>query len=395
MQGIVNQSFTISNMSDLPTPPAEALAHSERLTALIRGEIAANAGWMPFSRYMQLALYAPELGYYTAGARKLGREGDFVTAPELTPLFGQTLARQAAEVLESGFDQILEIGAGSGALAASLLAELERMDRLPRRYYILEVSPDLRERERDLLAATVPHLLERVIWLNQLPTVYPGLIIANEVLDAMPAHLVRTGASALEEAGVALQGEAFAWDWRPAGAELLAAAAALQLPEAYQTEIQLVARGFVRTLAQAMARGVILLIDYGFPAHEYYHGQRSEGTLMCHYRHRAHADPFFLPGLQDVTSHIDFSAVAHAGEEAGLELLGYTGQAQFLINCGITDILLRTSPEDAAAYAPQASAAQQLLSPSEMGELFKVIAFGKEYAAPLMGFASGDRRHSL
>jgi len=382
-------------MSDLPAPPAEALAHSAQLAALIRGDIAANAGWISFAHYMHLALYAPGLGYYSAGARKLGRAGDFITAPEMTPLFGQTLARQAAEVLESGFDQILEIGAGSGALAAALLAELERMERLPRHYYILEVSPDLRERERNLLAATVPHLLERVIWLNQLPTVYPGLIVANEVLDAMPVHLVRTGAAGVEEAGVTLKDETFAWAWRPAGVELLSAAQARQLPEGYQTEIHLVACGFVRALAQSMARGLALLIDYGFPAREYYHAERSSGTLMCHYRHRAHGDPFFLPGLQDITSHIDFSAVARAGEEAGLALLGYTGQAQFLINCGITDILLRTPPENTAAYLPQAAAAQQMLSPAEMGELFKVIALGKDYAAPLMGFAGGDRSASL
>ena len=266
-------------MTDLPTPPAEALAHSEKLAALIRSDIAASGGWIPFARYMELALYAPGLGYYTAGARKLGREGDFITAPEMSPLYGQTLARQAAQVLESGLDQILEIGAGSGALAAALLAELERMDRLPRNYYILEVSPDLRERERDLLALKVPHLLERVIWLNRLQTLYQGLIIANEVLDAMPVHIVRNGASGLEEAGVALKDASFAWAYRPAAGELLAAAAALQLPEGYQTEVQLVARGFVRTLAQSMARGVILLIDYGFPAHEYYHAERSAGTL--------------------------------------------------------------------------------------------------------------------
>jgi SAM-dependent MidA family methyltransferase len=382
-------------MSELPTPPAAALAHSEQLAALIRGQIAAGGGWIPFARYMELALYAPGLGYYTAGARKLGREGDFTTAPEMTPLYGQTLARQAAEVLESGLDQILEIGAGSGALAAALLTELESLGRLPRNYYILELSPDLRERERDLLAAKVPQLLERVIWLNRLPTLYQGLVIGNEVLDAMPVHIVRAGAAGIEEAGVTLAGAAFAWAWRPAAADLRAAAEALRLPEGYQTEIQLVACGFVRTLAQAMARGVILLIDYGFPAHEYYHAQRSEGTLMCHYRHRAHADPFFLPGLQDITSHIDFSAVARAGDEAGLELLGYTGQAQFLINCGITDIMLRTPPENAAAYLPQAAAAQQLLSPAEMGELFKVIALGKDCAATLVGFASGDRRASL
>jgi SAM-dependent MidA family methyltransferase len=382
-------------MSDLPTPPPEARAHSDKLLALIRGEIAAAGGWIPFARYMELALYAPGLGYYTAGARKLGREGDFITAPEMTPIYGQTLARQAAQVLESGLDQILEIGAGSGALAASLLAELERVERLPRAYYILEVSPDLRERERDLLAQKVPHLLERVVWLNRLPTLYQGLIVANEVLDAMPVHLVRGGAAGPEEGGVAWRGGAFAWDWQPAGAQLRTAAEALQLPPGYQTEIQLQACAFVRTLADSMARGVILLIDYGFPAHEYYLAERSQGTLMCHYRHRAHADPFFLPGLQDITSHVDFSAVARAGRQAGLELLGYTGQAQFLINCGITDILLRTPPEDAAAYLPQAAAVQPLLSPAEMGELFKVIALGKDYAAPLIGFASGDRRAAL
>jgi len=382
-------------MSDLPTPPPEALAHSGKLLALIRDEIAAAGGWIPFARYMELALYAPSLGYYTAGARKLGREGDFITAPEMTPIYGQTLARQAAQVLESGLDQILEIGAGSGALAAALLTELERMERLPRAYYILEVSPDLRERERDLLAQKVPQLLERVVWLNRLPTLYQGLIVANEVLDAMPVHLVRGSAAGPEEGGVAWRGGALAWDWRPAGAQLRAAAEALQLPPGYQTEIQLQARAFVRTLADSMSRGVILLIDYGFPAHEYYLAERSQGTLMCHYRHRAHADPFFLPGLQDITSHIDFSAVARAGGQAGLALLGYTGQAQFLINCGITDILLRTPPENAAAYLPQAAAVQPLLSPSEMGELFKVIALGKDYAAPLVGFAAGDRRAAL
>lgn len=382
-------------MSDLPTPPPEALAHSEKLCALIREEIAAAGGWISFARYMELALYAPGLGYYTAGARKLGREGDFVTAPEMTPIYGQTLARQAAEVMESGLDQILEIGAGSGALAAALLTELEQMGRLPRTYYILEVSPDLRERERDLLAQKVPQLLERVVWLNRLPTLYQGLIVANEVLDAMPVHLVRGGAAGPEEGGVALRGGAFAWDWRPAGAQLRTAAEALRLAPGYQTEIQLQACAFVRTLADSMARGVILLIDYGFPAHEYYLAERSQGTLMCHYRHRAHADPFFLPGLQDITSHVDFSAVARAGRQAGLELLGYTGQAQFLINCGITDILLRTPPENAAAYLPQAAAVQPLLSPSEMGELFKVIALGKDYAARLIGFAGGDRGASL
>ena len=380
--------------ADLPAPSADALAHSEKLSALIRNEIDAGGGWMAFSRFMELALYATGLGYYTAGARKLGREGDFTTAPELTPLYGQALARQAAEVLRQGFDQILEIGAGSGALAAALLAELESSDCLPREYCILEVSPDLRERERDLLAKRVPHLLERVTWLNRLPVEFAGLVIANEVLDAMPAHVVRNGAEGIEEAGVT-GGAPFAWRFQPATGELLAAAEALQLPADYETEIQLVARGFVRSLGQCLTRGVVLLVDYGFPAREYYHVQRARGTLMCHYRHRAHADPFFLPGLQDITTHIDFSAMAEAGVEAGLSLLGYTGQAQFLINCGITDLLLRTPADNAVAYLPQAAAAQKLLSPAEMGELFKVLALGKGIDTPLCGFASGDRSASL
>jgi len=382
-------------MVDLPAPTPEAQAHSEKLLALIRSEIRAAGGWLPFSRFMELALYAPGMGYYTAGARKLGRGGDFTTAPEITPLFGQTLAHQAAEVLATGADQILEIGAGSGALAAALLLELESMQRLPRQYFILELSPDLRERERDLLAQTVPHLLERVVWLNQLPNLYEGLVIGNEVLDAMPVHIVRQDATGLMQAGVTLAEDALAWAWKPAETELTAAAAALNLPPGYRTEIGLVACAFMRSLAQALARGVILLVDYGFPAHEYYHPERSQGTLMCHYRHRAHDDPFYLPGLQDITTHIDFSAIARAGVGAGLELLGYTAQAQFLINCGITDIMLRTPPEDAQAYLPQASAAQQLLSPSEMGELFKVIALGRNYTQPLRGFDSGDKRHRL
>ena len=264
-------------MPELPAPSSEALAHSNKLCALIRAEIAATSGWIPFARYMELALYAPGLGYYAAGARKLGGSGDFTTAPELTPLYGQTLARHAAEVLGEGYDQIMEIGAGSGALAAALLVELERLGRLPRQYYILEVSPDLRERERDLLALRAPQLLERVIWLNRLPPDFAGLVIANEVLDAMPVHLVRVGAAGIEEAGVKLQDDAFAWAYRPAAGELLALAQSLDLEPGYQTEIPLVACGFVRTLGQMITRGMILLIDYGFPAHEFYHSQRSAG----------------------------------------------------------------------------------------------------------------------
>jgi SAM-dependent MidA family methyltransferase len=384
-------------MTDLPRPSTEAAAHSERLVAHIRAEIEHAGGWIPFARYMELALYAPGLGYYMAGARKLGPDGDFVTAPELGPLFGHTLARQVAQGLESAGGDILEIGAGSGALAASLLEELERLDRLPERYLILELSPELRARSRDTLAARVPHLMERVAWLNVLPPALTGVVVGNEVLDAMPAHIVRIRAGATEEAGVTLGRGAAAFEWahRPAAGELADAVRLLQLTEGVTTEIGLVARAFVASVAKILERGIALFIDYGFPRAEYYHPQRGEGTLMCHYRHRAHADPFFLPGLQDITAHVDFTAIAEAAHGAGVDVLGYATQAQFLINCGLTDVMQRVSPEDTKAYLPLASTANKLTSPAEMGELFKAIAFGRGIEAALIGFRSGDKRHTL
>jgi SAM-dependent MidA family methyltransferase len=243
----------------------------------------------------------------------------------------------------------------------------------------------------------VPHLLERVAWLNVLPPAFTGVVIGNEVLDAMPVHLVRTRAGTIEEAGVALgRGTApFVWAHRPAGAELDAAARALALPQDYTTEIGLVVRAFVASVATMLERGIALFIDYGFPRGEYYHPQRRDGTLMCHYRHRAHGDPFFLPGLQDITAHVDFTAVAEAAHGAGADVLGYATQAQFLINCGLTDVMARVSPEDAKAYFPLASAANKLTSPAEMGELFKALAVGRGVTGDLIGFRSGDKRHTL
>ena len=379
----------------LPAPDSGALAHSESVTAHIRAAIAAAGGWISFARYMDLALYAPGLGYYSAGSRKLGAEGDFITAPEISPLFGHTLAQQVREVLNEGLEEILEVGAGSGALAASLLEELERLNALPARYLILELSADLRERSRDTLAARVPHLLERVAWLNQLPPSFRGIVLGNEVLDAMPVHLVHQHAGRLDELGVAIADGAFCFAPRPAQEALLQAALGLSLPDEYRTEIGLAAQAFMRSLSACLEKGVTLFIDYGFPAREFFHPERREGTLMCHYRHRAHTDPFFLPGLQDITAHVDFSAIAMAAAEGELELAGYTTQAQFLINCGITDILARVPVEDAARYLPLSNQASRLLSPAEMGELFKVIAFSRNWQAPLLGFAQGNRQRAL
>src|SRR5688572_3947198 len=339
---------------------------------------------------MELALYAPGLGYYMAGARKLGKDGDFITAPEISPLFGRALARQLRQLARG---DILEIGAGSGALAADLLLELERLGCAPERYLILELSPDLRDRSRDTIAARAPHLIERVAWLNQLPPRFEGIVLGNEVLDAMPVHVFQRYGGRVRELGAGLENGRLRWtpNEESAPAEIDPS----WFPQdGYRSEVQLVARAFIRSLGRALTRGVALFIDYGFPRGEYYHPQRSGGTLMCHYRHRAHDDPFFLPGLQDITSHIDFTGMARAAREAGLDLLGYTNQAQFLVNCGITDLLAETPPAD-AAYAPLSAQAQKLLSPAEMGEFFKVIAFGRDAPSPLAGFAGGDKRHAL
>ena len=383
------------HLADLPAAPAEARAVSEALTREIARVIAASGGWISFARFMALALYAPGLGYYSAGSTKLGSAGDFITAPELSPLFARCLARQLAQILERGVDDVIEIGAGSGALACDLLLSLERAERLPARYLILEVSADLRERQRGRIAASAPHLLERVSWLDTLPQNFRGVVVANEVLDAMPANLIRVSDGRIEEVGIVETAEGFAREPRPAQGELLAAAAALDLPEGYETEINLAARAFVASVSGALERGAAFFIDYGFPAAEYYHPQRSQGTLMCHYRHRAHGDALAFVGLQDITAHVDFTAIANAALDAGLNVLGYTSQAQFLINCGITDLLAEISPDDTRSYAQRAGEAQKLLSPAEMGELFKVIAFGRGIDAPLFGFARGDRMHAL
>jgi SAM-dependent MidA family methyltransferase len=380
-------------MTELPAPGPDAAAHSARVVARIGDEIARAGGWISFARYMELALYAPGLGYYMAGARKLGADGDFVTAPELGPLFGHALAVQVAQGLDAVGGDVLEIGAGSGALAASVLEALEQADRLPPAYLILELSPELRARSRDTLAARVPHLLERVAWLNVLPPGFTGVVVGNEVLDAMPAHVARTRSGAIDESGVA--GPPFAWDHRPAAGALAEAVRTLALPDDYTTEIGLAARAFVAAVAEMLDRGLALFVDYGFPRAEYYHPQRREGTLMCHYRHRAHADPFFLPGLQDITAHVDFTAMAEAAHGAGADVLGYATQARFLVNCGLTDLMQRVPAGDARAYLPLAAAANRLTSPAEMGELFKAFAFGKGLDEPLVGFRAGDRRHSL
>jgi SAM-dependent MidA family methyltransferase len=385
----------------MPGTDDPALMHSRRLVAHIAEGIVRAGGWISFERYMGLALYAPGLGYYMGGAAKFGSSGDFVTAPEISSLFSRTLARQIAQVLPASGGDVLELGAGSGRMAADLLQALDELGQLPARYAILELSGDLAARQRERVQRLEPRLSSRVAWVDAVPAALRGVIVANEVLDAVPTHLVVWRDGEVFERGVGWSDQGFAWIDRPlADPTLLAeaqrlAALARSNGQPYLSEINLVARALIRSLAAALERGAALFVDYGFGESEYYHPQRMRGTLMCHYRHHAHGDPFHLPGLQDITSHVDFSAVARAGVESGLDLLGYTTQAQFLVNLGITDLMAAIPATDAAAYLPLAAQAQKLLSPAEMGELFKVMALGRGMDVPLAGFSGGDKSRLL
>jgi SAM-dependent MidA family methyltransferase len=383
-------------MTTLPQPSPEQLAHSAALVSVVHDEIAASDGWLPFSRYMELALYAPGLGYYSAGSAKFGAAGDFVTAPEISALFGHTLARQVAQVLRQTGGDVLELGAGTGRLAVQILQELQSENTLPERYCILEVSAYLREVQRETLARELsPELASRVVWLEALPERMVGCVVGNEVLDALPVHVLSYREAGWHERGVGVEAGCFVWRERPASPELVASGERCGMTMGMTSEICPAALALVASLAERLIYGAVLLIDYGFPRHEYYHPQRSQGTLMCHYRHYAHDDPFLYPGLQDITAHVDFTAVAEAALASGLEVSGYATQAQFLINAGITEVLSRIPPQDAARYLPLAAQAQKLLSPAEMGELFKVIALGKGLTKPLAGFSRGDKRHAL
>ncbi len=382
----------------LPPPEAEERETSDRLRALIREQAVAAGGRLPFDRFMELALYAPGLGYYTGGRRKFGANGDFVTAPEVSPLFGRCLARQCRQVLQAlGGGTILEFGAGSGVLAAELLAELETLGSLPERYLILELSAELQQRQRETLAGRVPHLLERVRWLSEPPPGLHGVVLANELVDALPVHRFRIEDGRVLEQFVAWRGEvpALVWD-APASPGLEPAVAALgPLPDDYESEICLRAAPWIGSLAGTLDAGLALLIDYGYPRAEYYHPQRDRGTLMCHYRHRAHADPLLFPGLQDITSHVDFTALAEAGQAAGLTVCGYTTQAFFLMGCGLESLLAASDPERVAEHMALMQGVKRLTLPSEMGERFKVLGLCRGLDQAPVGFSLRDMRERL
>lgn len=388
-------------MNTLPTPSVEAQKHSQQLITLIQETINAQKGWISFAEFMHLALYAPSLGYYSAGSQKFGDSkyggGDFVTAPEISPLFAQTLANQILQVLNLTQGNILELGAGTGKLAADILLTLAEKNAAPAKYFILEVSDHLRQVQLETLQKRLPeNLVQRVEWLRELPSSFNGVIVGNEILDAIPVHIVHVKGDGIYERGIANESEEFIWQDNVLNeASLLNIASKLNLPEGYVTEVCPSASGLIASLAHSLQQGVILMIDYGFSAREYYHPQRNQGTLMCHYQHYAHSEPLINIGLQDITAHVDFTSIAHAGVNHGLALSGFCSQAQFLMNCGILALMSQVSPHDMARYAPLAAAAQKLLSPAEMGDLFKVIALSKNIDEPLIGFVSGDKSHTL
>jgi SAM-dependent MidA family methyltransferase len=388
-------------MSKLPIPSATALKHSQTLTTVIARAISAAGGFISFARYMEMALYEPGLGYYSAGSHKIGKGGDFFTAPEITALFAYCVANQCREImLHLGGGDILEIGAGSGKFAADILQQLERLDALPAHYYILDISADLRARQNHYLATACQHLLSRVIWLDSLPAEeFKGIVFANEVLDAMPVNCFHIDAHKIKERCVTFSNGELSWLSAPSTTHALQdAVAKLQetyaLPNGYESEVNLQLPGWIASLSTILRQGVFLIFDYGYGEREFYLPERSMGTLMCYYQQQRVYDPFRYPGLQDITSHVNFTALAEAADAAGLGIHGYTTQASFLLACGIIELANEEKLPELDEYR-QNQAIKILTLPSQMGELVKVMALTKNYSEPLVGFELYDRRHDL
>lgn len=380
----------------LPLPSPAAQQSSANLQTLLAEEIRKHGNWIPFSRFMELVLYAPQYGYYTGGSHKIGNNGDFITAPTLTPLFARTLARQLQELLPQTAGNIYEFGAGTGQLAADLLNNLS--DGI-NRYYIIEISPELAARQKDLIQTLAPQAAQKIVHLSALPETFDGIIIGNEVLDAMPVEIIRKDeGGSFEHVGVCLDNDRFTYSARPLHDLQLSALASLYFPKLsspYTSELHPQQYAFIRTLASRLELGCMIFIDYGFDAAQYYHPQRNQGTLIGHYRHHIIHNPFDFIGLADLTAHVNFTDIAQAGTDAGLDLIGYLPQSHFLLNLGITELLAQMGQTDSAAYIREAAAVQKLIDQHEMGELFKVIAFGKNINIDWTGFCFGDICHKL
>lgn len=390
-------SENIQHPSSLPIPSAKALEHSQQLISHILTQIQTKGGMLSFAEYMDLALYTPGLGYYHVGTQKFGMQGDFVTAPEISPLFSFCLAKQCKDIVQHfpahTAYSILEIGAGSGQMAVDLLFQLSQDNCLPEHYYILELSPDLKYRQQQKINTHHPDYFNRVKWLDALPnTPFLGIILANEVLDAMPVNVFKMIGGEMHEQMVMAadsQNPEISFDYHyTLTTQKNALALKTHFTENYVSETNLNINPWLQSLSVCLSQGVILLIDYGFPRHHYYHPDRTMGTLMCHYRHRAHSDPFLYPGLQDITAHVDFTAVAQAASLAELDVLGYTHQAAFLLSCGLLEFYKQSIPNKHQAI-------NTLTSPAEMGELFKVMALGKDFDQTLLGFQMSNRVFSL
>ena len=399
----MTQSKPLKTESILPVPDQDALFQSQKLIECIKAALQKQGGAISFDEYMKLALYEPGLGYYSAGSRKFGSEGDFVTAPELSPIFSQCLARQCEQVLnELGTGNILELGAGTGAMARDILLELEKQNSLPDKYLILEVSADLKQRQQDNLKETIPHLLDRVTWLDTLPVEgVSGVVLANEVLDALPVKRFKKTSTGFKEMKVGLGDNQFIWVGSDAEDKLLKSLEGLEndlaapFPENYISEINTQLEQWLSGLEKVLYRGVMIFIDYGYSTAEYYHPERMDGSLLCHYRHRVHADPFYNPGLQDITSSANFTAVAESADAVGLHVSGYTNQTYFLFGCGLEELLADMNQLDIKAQTKIAQQVRILTMPEEMGERFKVMALTKKYDNALKGFALMDQRVRL
>lgn len=389
-----------SNMKiHFPPLSPEMLAHSEAVLNHLRDEIHKAGGPLSFARYMELALYAPGLGYYSSGSHKLGKRGDFVTAPEISPLFAKCLARQFIGILKNlPNGDILELGAGAGTFAKDVLLELEAAHTLPAHYLILETSADLRERQKELLQKTCPHLFSRILWLDRLPERFNGIIFANEVLDALPVHCFRIENNTVKERCVTLKDDQLEWViTEPLTAELKKKVEPLieefSLPEGYESEINLLLPLWIKTLAEILQEGAIVLFDYGYGRREYYHPERASGTLRCYFQHRCHSDPFLYPGLQDITANVEFTTLVENAVAAGLDLAGYTTQSSFLLDCSITDFA--NAPPSSMKQYQQNQALKLLMLPSEMGSMIKAVAFAKNWDHRLRGFSLFDKRREL
>ncbi|MCU7959758.1 MAG: SAM-dependent methyltransferase [gamma proteobacterium symbiont of Bathyaustriella thionipta] len=391
--------------TDLPKPSPEAAEHSRQLSLLLKHNISTSKeGYLAFDHFMDMALYEPGFGYYSTGNIKFGEAGDFITAPGLSPLFSRYIAHQLIAVLSSvERPRILEFGAGTGCMAVNILTELQQCGILPERYLILELSSELKARQKALINEKIPDMASLVQWVSGVPPKFQGAIVANEVLDAMPVSRFRITEDGIQEQVVKLTDDAqFRTDFVPASANLKNSVEALSLQmgghvfaPGYQSEINPRLPGWMHLVSRGLEKGLVLLVDYGYSAKEYYLAQRNKGTLMCHYRHRAHNDFFWYPGLQDITAHVDFSAVAEAASSNGLQVLGYTPQAFFLFGNGLQEMLEALDPDDVQNFLKVSEQVKTLTLPGDMGERFKVMALGRDVDMPLSGFEMRDFRDRL